>query len=62
MLAEWQLAPSEIGNFDRRLAVVVGRAFTDVCVVASTATLDPPCPAPPDVGTVWSQLAVPPIT
>ena len=62
MLAEWQLAPSEIGNFDRRLSVVVGRAYTDVCVVASTATLDPPCPAPPDAGTVWSKLAVPPTT
>ena len=60
MLAEWQLAPSETGSFDRRLAVVVGRAYTDVCVVASTATLDPPCPASHDAGTVWSQLAVPP--
>ena len=60
MLAEWQLAPSEAGSFDRRLSVVVGRAYTDVCVVASTATLDPPCPASPDAGTVWSKLAVPP--
>ena len=60
MLAEWQLAPSEVGSFDRRLAVVVGRAYRDVCVVASTDTLDPPCPAPRDAGTVWSQLAVPP--
>jgi len=59
-LAEWQLAPSETGTFDRRLAVVVGRLYTDVCVVASTATLDPPCPASRDAGTVWSQLAVPP--
>ena len=60
MLAEWQLAPSEAGSFDRRLSVVVGRAYTDVCVVASTATLDPPCPASHDAGTVWSKLAVPP--
>jgi hypothetical protein len=60
MLAEWQLAPSETGSFDRRLAVVVGRAYTDVCVVASTTTLDPPCPAPEGAGTVWSRLAVPP--
>src|SRR5690348_13844874 len=41
------------------LAVVVGHAFADVCVVASTSTREPACPAPADDGTVWSQLAVP---
>jgi hypothetical protein len=58
-LAEWSLSPDADGRFDRRLAVVVGRAFADVCVVASTATRDPQCPAPLEDGTVWSQLAVP---
>jgi len=58
-LAEWELAPSADGEFDRRLPVVVGHAFTDVCVVASTSTSEPECPAPADDGTVWSQLAVP---
>jgi hypothetical protein len=58
-LAEWSLAPNADGEFDRRLAVVVGHAYTDVCVVASTSTGAPDCPAPPDEGTVWSQLAVP---
>lgn len=58
-LAEWSLAPNASGEFDRRLAVVVGRAFTDVCVVASLSTRDPRCPAPVDAGTVWTQLAVP---
>jgi hypothetical protein len=58
-LAEWSLAPDANGEFDRRLAVVVGHAFTDVCVVASTSTRTPACPAPDEVGTVWSQLAVP---
>jgi hypothetical protein len=58
-LAEWSLAPDAEGEFDRRLAVVVGHAFADVCVVASTSTLEPACPAPAEDGTVWSQLAVP---
>ncbi len=58
-LAEWSLAPSAAGEFDRRLAVVVGRAFSDVCVVASLSTRTPSCPAPVDGGTVWTQLAVP---
>jgi hypothetical protein len=58
-LAEWSLAPSAEGEFDRRLAVVVGHAFADVCVVASTSTREPNCPAPAEDGTVWSQLAVP---
>ena len=58
-LAEWSLAPDADGRFDRRLAVVVGHAFTDVCVVASTSTRDPECPAPVESGTVWTRLAVP---
>ena len=58
-LAEWSLAPNADGDFDRRLAVVVGHAFTDVCVVASTSTREPVCPAPLDAATVWSRLAVP---
>src|SRR5436190_2632928 len=58
-LAEWSLAPDADGRFDRRLAVVVGHAFTDVCVVASTSTRDPQCPAPVENGTVWARLAVP---
>jgi len=58
-LAEWSLAPNAEGEFDRRLAVVVGHAFADVCVVASTSTREPACPAPAEDGTVWSQLAVP---
>ena len=58
-LAEWSLAPDADGVFDRRLAVVVGRAFTDVCVVASISSREPPCPAPVEDGTVWSRLAVP---
>lgn len=58
-LAEWQLAPDADARFDRRLAVVVGHAFTDVCVVASTSTRDPQCPAPLESGTVWMRLAVP---
>ena len=58
-LAEWSLAPDADGVFDRRLAVVVGRAFTDVCVVASITSRQPPCPPPVEDGTVWSQLAVP---
>jgi hypothetical protein len=55
----WSLAPNAEGEFDRRLAVVVGHAFADVCVVASTSTREPACPAPAEDGTVWSQLAVP---
>jgi hypothetical protein len=58
-LAEWSLAPDADGVFDRRLSVVVGRAFTDVCVVASISTRRPRCPAPAEDGTVWTQLAVP---
>ena len=58
-LAVWSLAPNAEGEFDRRLAVVVGHAFADVCVVASTSTREPACPAPAEDGTVWSQLAVP---
>jgi hypothetical protein len=58
-LAEWSLAPDAEGEFNRRLAVVVGHAFADVCVVASTSTREPLCPAPAEDGTVWSQLAVP---
>jgi hypothetical protein len=58
-LAEWSLAPNADGDFDRRLAVVVGHAFTEVCVVASTSTREPACPAPLDAATVWSRLAVP---
>jgi hypothetical protein len=60
-LAEWSLAPNADGEFDRRLAVVVGRAYSDVCVVASISSRAPSCPAPADKGTVWSQLAVPPV-
>ena len=58
-LAEWSLAPNAGGEFDRSLAVVVGRAYSDVCVVASISTRDPECPAPVEDGTVWTQLAVP---
>lgn len=58
-LAEWSLAPDADGEFDRRLAVVVGHAYSDVCVVASISTRDPECPAPVEDGTVWTQLAVP---
>jgi hypothetical protein len=58
-LAEWSLAPDADGEFDRRLAVVVGHAFADVCVVASTSIREPECPAPAEDGTVWSKLAVP---
>jgi hypothetical protein len=58
-LAEWSLAPTAEGDFNRRLAVVVGHAYADVCVVASTSTRDPQCPAPSEDGTVWSRLAVP---
>jgi len=47
------------GVFDRRLSVVVGHAYTDVCVVASISTRTPRCPPPVERGTVWTQLAVP---
>ena len=59
VLAEWSLAPDADGSFDRRLSVVVGHAFSDVCIVASTTTREPVCPAPLEDGTVWTQLAVP---
>jgi hypothetical protein len=59
VLAEWSLAPDADGSFDRRLSVVAGHAFADVCVVASTTTRKPVCPAPVEDGTVWTQLAVP---
>jgi hypothetical protein len=59
VLAEWSLAPDADGSFDRRLSVVLGHAFSDVCIVASTTTREPVCPAPVDDGTVWTQLAVP---
>jgi hypothetical protein len=59
VLAEWALAPDADGSFDRRLSVVVGHAFTDVCVVASTTIREPLCPAPVEDGTVWTRLAVP---
>lgn len=58
-LAEWSLAPDADGVFDRRLSVVVGHAFSDVCVVASISTREPTCPPPVERGTVWTQLAVP---
>jgi hypothetical protein len=59
VLAEWSLAPDADGTFDRHLSVVVGHAFSDVCIVASTTTHEPACPAPAEDGTVWTQLAVP---
>jgi hypothetical protein len=59
VLAEWSLAPDVDGSFDRRLSVVVGRTYSDVCVVASTTTRTPACPASVDEGTVWTRLAVP---
>jgi hypothetical protein len=58
-LAEWSLAPDAEGVFDRHLSVVVGHAFSDVCVVASISTRDPTCPPVAEDGTVWSRLAVP---
>jgi hypothetical protein len=60
-LAEWSLAPNVDGEFDRRLAIVVGRAYSDVCIVASLSTRQPVCPAAAEDGTVWTQLAVPPL-
>ncbi len=58
-LAEWSLAPNAGGEFDRSLSVVVGRSYSDVCIVASISSREPECPAPVDDGTVWTQLAVP---
>src|SRR2546423_1390362 len=58
-LAQWSPAPNAEVELDRRLAVVGGHAFADVCVVASTSRSEPACPAPAEDGTVWSQLAVP---
>ena len=60
ILAEWFLAPDADGVFDRHLSVVIGHAFSDVCIVASITTRAPACPAPVEDGTVWAQLAVPP--
>ena len=60
ILAEWFLAPDADGVFDRHLSVVIGHAFSDVCIVASITTRAPACPAPAEDGTVWTQLAVPP--
>jgi hypothetical protein len=60
-LAEWSLAPDADGVFNRRVAIVVGHAFSDVCVVATTSTADPHCPPTDDVATVWLRLAVPPL-
>lgn len=59
VLAEWSLAPDTDGTFDRRLSIVVGHAYTDVCVVASTVTRTPTCPPRVEDGTVWTRLAVP---
>jgi hypothetical protein len=59
ILAEWSLAPDANGVFERAVSVVVGRAFSDVCAVASISSREPECPPPPDNGTVWTQLAVP---
>jgi hypothetical protein len=59
MLAEWALAPDADGLFDRRVAVVAGHRYSDVCVVASTTTRQPECPPVDDDGTVWARLAVP---
>jgi hypothetical protein len=58
-LAEWSLAPDAGGKFDRRLNVVVGHAFADVCVVASTSARAPECPPRDERSSVWSELAVP---
>ena len=59
VLAEWSLAPDADGTFDRRLSIVVGHAYTDVCVVATTVTRSPTCPPRVEDGTVWTKLAVP---
>ncbi len=58
-LAEWSLAPDADGVFDHHLSVVVGRAFSDVCIVASISTREPACPPAVENGTVWTRLAVP---
>ena len=58
-LAEWSLAPDADGKFDRHLSIVVGHAYSDVCIVASVSTHAPACPAAVEDGTVWTQLAVP---
>lgn len=58
-LAEWSLAPNADGVFDRHLAVVVGHAYSDVCIVASLSQSEPTCPPARDALTVWTQLAVP---
>jgi hypothetical protein len=58
-LAEWSLAPNAEGVFDRRLSVVVGHAYSDVCIVASLSQAEPACPPTRDALTVWTQLAVP---
>lgn len=58
-LAEWSLAPNADGVFDRRLSVVVGHSYSDVCIVASLSQPDPACPPASDALTVWTQLAVP---
>ena len=60
-LAEWSLAPDAEGVFDRHVSVVVGHGFSDVCIVASISTREPKCPANVEDGTVWTQLAVPPL-
>ena len=58
-LAEWSLAPDADGSFDRRLSIVVGHAYSDVCVVASLTSSEPSCPTRGDDRTVWARLAVP---
>jgi hypothetical protein len=58
-LAAWRLAPDAEGSFARRVAVVVGHGYSDVCVVATLAAKEPRCPANDDDETVWAQLAVP---
>ena len=60
-LAEWSLAPDANGVFERRLSVVVGRGYGDVCVVASISSREPACPPRVEDGTVWTRLAVPPL-
>jgi len=58
-LAEWSLAPDADGVFDRRLSIVVGHTYSDVCVVASLTSTEPACPAATKDGAVWARLAVP---
>ncbi len=60
-LAEWSLAPDADGIFDRRLAIVVGHSYSDVCVVASLTSSEPACPPASRDGAVWARLAVPPV-